>query len=46
MSLSIRIIGIFLLLVIGGGAAFLLTWDIPPPHGPIEKIVPDDRFID
>lgn len=46
MSLSLRIIGILLLLVIGGGVVFLLTWDIPPPQGPIEKVVPNDRFTD
>ena len=42
--ISLRIIAILLLLVIGGGLAFLLTWDIPPPPGPIEKVLPDERF--
>jgi hypothetical protein len=39
-----RIILLLLVLVIGGGMAFLLTWDIPPPSGPIEKVLPDARF--
>lgn len=44
MPIYLRIIGIVLLLVIGGGIAFLLTWDIPPPSGPIEKVLPDESF--
>lgn len=26
------------------GAAFLATWDIPPPEGKIEKPIPNERF--
>lgn len=26
------------------GAAFLVTWDIPPPTQQVEKVIPDDRF--
>jgi len=26
------------------GAAFLSTWDIPPPSKVVEKVIPDDRF--
>ena len=44
MSIYLRIIGILLLLVIGGGVALLLTFDMPPPAGPIEKVLPDERF--
>ena len=44
MPIYLRIIGIVLLLVIGGGIAFLLTWDIPPPSGRIEKVLPDESF--
>jgi hypothetical protein len=38
---------IALVLVAGlltSGAIFLLTWDIPPPSAPVEKVLPDDRF--
>jgi hypothetical protein len=30
-------------LIVSGGF-FLLTWDIPPPSAPVEKVLPDDRF--
>jgi len=23
---------------------FLMTWDIPPPSGEIEKVIPNERF--
>ena len=26
------------------GAAFLATWDIPPPSKVVEKVISDDRF--
>jgi hypothetical protein len=43
-----RFIARFLMLVvvvaIVGGAAFLATWDIPPPTAPVEKTIPNDRF--
>jgi hypothetical protein len=39
---------IIALVVVAGlltsGAIFLLTWDIPPPSAPVEKVLPDDRF--
>ncbi len=44
MPVYLRIIGILILLVVGGGLALLLTVDIPPPAGPIEKVLPDERF--
>lgn len=30
-------------LIVSGGF-FLLTWEIPPPSTPVEKVLPDDRF--
>jgi hypothetical protein len=30
--------------LLGAGAIFLLTWDIPPPGTSVEKTLPDDRF--
>ena len=33
-----------IVLILAGGAVFLLTWDIPAPTAPIEKVVPNDRF--
>lgn len=35
---------VILLIAILGGAVFLVTWDIPAPSAPVEKILPDDRF--
>ncbi len=26
------------------GAAFLATWDIPPPSKVVEKVISDDQF--
>jgi hypothetical protein len=31
-------------LVVAGGAAFLATWDIPPPTTRVEKVIPNDRI--
>ncbi len=38
------ILAIVLLLVIAGAAVFLMTWDIPPPTAPVEKVIPNERF--
>jgi len=38
------IIAVAVLVLLGAGAAFLATWEIPPPSAKIEKVVPDDRF--
>jgi hypothetical protein len=44
MGFGTKIILVLLVVAIGGGLAFLLTWDIPPPAGTIEKVLPDARF--
>jgi len=44
MGFFTRIILVVVALAIGGGLVFLLTWDIPPPSGLIEKVLPDARF--
>lgn len=33
-----------LVALIGSGAFFILTWDIPPPTSKVEKVIPDARF--
>ena len=38
------IIGVAVLVLLGTGAAFLATWEIPPPSAKVEKVIPDDRF--
>ena len=44
MGKTTKILLVLVVLAIGGGLAFLLTWDIPPPTGPIEIDLPDERF--
>ncbi len=36
---------VLVLLVVVGGGVFLSQWDIPPPGGEIEKIIPNERFF-
>ncbi len=33
-----------IILILAGGTAFLVTWDIPAPTAPVEKVIPNDRF--
>lgn len=33
-----------LVVLIGGGVAFLASWDIPAPRGKVEKVIPADRL--
>ena len=35
---------LLIVLAIGGGAAFLATWEIPAPISNVEKVLPDDQF--
>lgn len=38
---------VVIVLVLGAivaGAAYLVTWDIPPPTVSVEKALPDERF--
>ncbi len=44
MSKIYLIIFLMLLAIVVGGAAFLATWDIPPPTDRLEKVLPNDRF--
>ncbi|MBM3583422.1 MAG: hypothetical protein FJX36_03060 [Alphaproteobacteria bacterium] len=39
-----RIVLLVVLVAIVGGAAFLVTWDIPPPTATVEIVLPDDHF--
>jgi hypothetical protein len=39
-----RVLLVVLLVVVLGGAAFLVTWEIPPPTARIERVVPDDKL--
>jgi|APSaa5957512493_1039668.scaffolds.fasta_scaffold195538_1 hypothetical protein len=44
MSIYFRIVLILIFLVVAGALIFLVTWDVPPPLDPINKVVPDARF--
>ncbi|MBP2230251.1 hypothetical protein [Azospirillum agricola] len=44
MSRFVSVLVILLLLVIGGGMAFLASWDMPVPSKTVEKVLPDERF--
>ena len=35
---------VLIILLLGGGTAFLMTWDIPPPTAPVQKVIPNDRL--
>ena len=41
-SLSVFYVSVVLLL--GGGIAYLALWDIPAPTKPVEKVIPDERL--
>ncbi len=44
MSKVILFVCIAVLLVAGGGFAFLATWDMPPPSSSVVKVVPSDQL--
>lgn len=44
MRFVYRFLCIAFLLGLVGGGVFLMTWDIPPPSGEIEKVIPNERF--
>lgn len=39
-----RLIFLLLAVMVIGGGAFLVTWDIPVPQRDVERVLPDDRF--
>ncbi len=44
MSRLAKILLLVTILVLGAGAVFLATWDIPPPSKTVEKVLDDARF--
>lgn len=44
MSKSFLVLFVLILGTLLGGALFLMTWEIPAPGEPVEKVLPDDRF--
>ena len=39
-----RIMLLAALLILAGGAIFLVTWDVPAPLAQVEKVIPNERF--
>ncbi len=39
-----RLIFLLIAIMVIGGGAFLVTWDIPAPQRDVERVLPDDRF--
>lgn len=39
-----RVVFLLVVIMLGGGAVFLATWDIPAPVNKVERVLPDDRF--
>ena len=37
-------LALLIVLLVGGGIAFLATTDLKPPTKTLEKVLPDDRF--
>ncbi len=37
---------LFVLVALGAGAVFLMSWDIPAPTQSVERTIPNDRFDD
>ena len=35
---------VLMVALLGGGFAFLSTWDIPAPSAEVEKVISNDRF--
>jgi hypothetical protein len=44
MSVASKLTILLILVLVGGGAVFLATWDIPAPTRQVEKTLPDNRF--
>lgn len=44
MSTINRLFLVLVLVVVLGGAMFLMTWDIPPPTAQIERVIPNEQL--
>lgn len=42
-KLLLTVVALFVLIIVGGGA-FLMVWNIPAPTARVEKVIPDARF--
>lgn len=44
MGKILLVVGAVLLVVILGGGAFLMLWNVPAPVARVERVIPDARF--
>jgi hypothetical protein len=42
-KLLLTVVALVVLVIVGGGA-FLMVWNIPAPTARVEKVIPDARF--
>ncbi len=42
-KLFLTVVALLVLIIVGGGA-FLMLWNIPAPTARVEKVIPDARF--
>ncbi len=45
MGAIIKVLILTLVLVLAGGAVFLMSWDMPPPSEKVEKVIPNERIL-
>lgn len=45
MSTTYKVLIVLILLIFGGGAAFLATWDMPPPTQKVEKVISNEKIL-
>ncbi len=45
MSTIAKVLTVAILLILGGGAVFLATWDMPPPSQKVEKVIPNEKIL-
>ena len=44
MKVIVRLVLLFVVVIIAGGAVFLANWEIPAPVQRVEKVISNDRF--
>ncbi len=45
MGAIMKVLILTLVLVLAGGAVFLMSWDMPPPSEKVEKVIPNERIL-
>ena len=45
MGAIMKVLILTLVLVLAGGAVFLMSWDMPPPSQKVEKVIPNERIL-